>query len=331
MMRNLFLFMCLVLFGSQIRAQSIFNVTPGTEFFVKSGTTLSTGGLTITPSADFNLDGASLMKSATTSQHTANNHISRVYQFNNATASFSGSIHFKYEDSELNGLSEPGLRVNIHDGKSWQLITSNTNDDTNNYVVTDGISDVSLKEITLADVAAPLPLQWGLVSAYRISKDVKIEWNTKQEFNVNHFTLERSLDSRTWNTVIDNIPATNTAVAKQYVAIDNNYNAARLFYRLKQTDKDGKSMYSPIAAVASVKEASQILVYPNPVQTGFYIGNIAPEKISQVQLYNNSGAQVKTWSSSQSAYELNNIPTGIYHLRVQLKDGSSQYFKLNKQ
>ncbi len=204
------------------------------------------------PSADFTLNGVELTKNPTVTHATLNNYVSRVYNFSNTSASFSGTVQFFYSDGELNGLSEPSLTVNIHDGDSWLPVNSITNDVDNNYVITGAFVNRPLNELALGDDAfTTLPLQWGTISAYRQSSTVKIDWTTQQESNVSHFAIERTEDGRNWSLVADHISATNTLSEHYYSEPDNAAPSSRLFYRVKQTDIDGRATYSPVAMVAA--------------------------------------------------------------------------------
>lgn len=321
----------LLLVSCFVQAQDLFHVSPGTTFSIRSGTAFSAGGLTIIPSVNFDLGGASFKKASTTYQQPLNNYIARVYQFTTTTAPFSGSIYFQYDDAELKGLSETSLRVNIHDGNNWRDIVSQTNDAANNFVHSQAFTNRSLKEITLADAAAALPLTWGTVTANREVKQMKVAWNTNQEHGVSHFVVERSENSYGWKVVKDQIPATNSASPSSYSIIDDSYSSAKIYYRVKQVDTDGRSRYSAVATVPAMKDATSITVFPNPFQSAFYINHAASQQIKEVQLTNLSGALVKKWMTAQTHYQLDNLTPGIYHLRVQLQNGSQHIFTITKQ
>jgi hypothetical protein len=310
--------------------QNIITVAPGTDLSLSSGTTLSMGGLSVTPSAGFTLNGITLTRNASVTHPTSNTYVSRVYQFSGNTNPFTGTVRFYYQDAELNGLSESSLRVNIHDGTSWQAVNSSTNDAVNNYVETVALSTQVMSELALADVLFALPVKWGLVSAYRESRSVKIEWGTLQEENVSHFSVEKSPDATNWTTIAPVLPAHNTLSAQQYSMTDNEYNPLRLFYRIKQTDIDGRSSYSKVVAVEP-DGSSRMVVYPNPVTQVFYISNINPALVKQVRLFSSTGMLLRTWTVLQPSYNIQTVPRGIYQLQVLYTDGHSEHTKINKQ
>lgn len=330
-MRKIYLLFCLTLMRFIVEAQSQISIANGTNLYISPSTTFTTDGLSLIPDAGFTINGTNISQGITVSHFTANNYVSQVYKFSANSNPFTGTIRFHYNDIDLNGLPEAALRVTINDGSSWLSYNTASSDATNNFVVSTSLSNRILNEIILSDAFAILPLKWGSVTAQRQEHKVNIEWNTRQENNVNHFDVERSENGQTWSAIIASIISRNSGADQKYSAVDIKYNAARLYYRVKQTDIDGKFTYSPVVTVSEVNESSSFLIYPNPAQQKFYIGNIGAEKIRTVHLYNNNGALVKAWPEQQTAYPVSDLPAGIYHLQVQLKNGSSNYFKLNKQ
>ena len=190
-MKKLYLLLLAVFLLLNGMAQPIISVASGTNLVIKPGTPFSLDGLSITPSSGFTWSGLSVSRNATVSHATNNTYVSRVYHFSNNTNPFDGTIRFYYLQSELNGLNESALRVNIHNGTSWQAINSSTNDIVNNYVETIALSGQVINELTAADQLLPLPLSWGPIYAYRESRLVKIKWTTWMEENVSHFSVRK--------------------------------------------------------------------------------------------------------------------------------------------
>ncbi len=308
----------------------ILSVSPGTDLTIAAGTTLSADSLLITPSSAFTMNGLSISKSATAVHTLSEPYISKVYQFSSASNPFSGVIQFYYDDAELNGLDEPTLETKIYDGASWQDITSAVNDVNNNYVLTNQVNNVSLEELTLVNPSGSLPLLWGPVAAYRQNRQVKVEWTTLQENNISHFNVERSADTRNWSGVNSDIAAANLLTTQHYAATDNNYNPARLYYRIKETDRDARVSYSPVVSVAAEANAD-IILYPNPVIRTFKLGITGTAAIKALLLYNSNGVRVRTWYVLQNAYNIEDLPAGVYQLKIVTDNNNDKILPLNKQ
>src|SRR6187397_457092 len=134
------------LFFCNVHAQ-LLTVDPGASLTIQNGTQVHMDGLTLIPSADFILSNVILSRSATIIHTQVNPYISRVYQFSNTSNAFSGSIQINYTDGELNGLAEIDLTLNIHNGTNWSAYpASSTRDAINNYVLTNGLSGITLNE-----------------------------------------------------------------------------------------------------------------------------------------------------------------------------------------
>lgn len=314
---------------AMIRAQNALVVLPGTEVIFSANTVVSVDDLTMTPDADFIVSGFSLNKFTSTERPATNVAISRVYRFSKTIENFSGSIRIRYEDGELNGLLESGLRLNIHDGSAWHAYDNNINDEGANTVYTASLTNVQLKEITLADVASPLPLRWGPITASRVKRSVLITWVTYEQTDVSHFAVERSADARHWDLVKTGIPAAGLA-SRQYSVTDGNYHAGQLFYRVKGIDLDERYYYSPVRAVGPETTGSRFTLYPNPMQNSFQLSGENAENIREVQLFNAGGTLLKTWKGSQHSYQTASLPAGAYGVRILKKDNTMQLIQLTK-
>ena len=141
------------LYGSVLQAQ-ILSAGAGTDFSIGAGTTVSADSLELTPSALYSFSNNTISKSNTVSNSTSINYISKVYQFNATTASYSGALKIYYNNSQLNGLTASGLKLLIHNGTSWSLDNNSSSNTSSNVVVNTSVSGVALREIS-AGVCSP--------------------------------------------------------------------------------------------------------------------------------------------------------------------------------
>jgi hypothetical protein len=133
-------------------AQSGIFVSSGTNLFIGSGATVALDSLVLQPSVNFNITGLNRQYRNNTVVHALGKpYVGRVFHFSTTTAAFSGAVRIYYRDSELNGLPETALTLNVHNGTAWNAYASNViRNSTNNYVATTGLSSVRLNELTLA-------------------------------------------------------------------------------------------------------------------------------------------------------------------------------------
>jgi len=102
-----------------------------------------------------------------------------------------------------------------------------------------------------------LPIELLSFNAACIDDKVKINWSTASETNNHYFTIERSKDAVTWEavTTIPGAGTSNSTLAYSYT--DNNPYTGTSYYRLRQTDFNGKSQtFNPV--VVSCSEESLI-------------------------------------------------------------------------
>jgi hypothetical protein len=307
----------------------VFSIIPGTDVFFTGNTLISSDNLTLIPTSGLTLNGTILSRNTTLQHGSANPSISRVYRFSTAVANFSGSIQINYVDAELNGIMEPSLRLNIHNGTGWQSFANNTNDGTANTVLTGLISSITLNELALADVALTLPVQWKSASAYRIGQAVKISWKTENENNVSHFNVQRSVDTRDWINISGDVAATNK-LSQSYEKTDPDYQTRQIFYRIKQSGLNGKISYSEIMPVVGEINKNTVTLFPNPVTSKFYLtGNAS--LVTKIELYNASGSLIKRWKEFHNSYDIHEFPSGNYSIRISKKDELPQTIQISKQ
>lgn len=250
-----------------VDAQSGLSISSGT-LSINANTVFLVDGLVLQPTSSFTLSGPNSVTRTTTIAHTAPQpYISRVFQLAATTNSFSGSISIYYNDTELNGLSESGLTLNIHNGGGWSAFNSGvTRDGINNVVTTSGLANINLNELTLANVTTPLPLDWGPVTALRKEGGAHVQWQTYNEVATSHFVVERSLNGVQWTAVGLPVAARNQSGDQHYSLTDALITPAQTYYRIKQVDEDGRYSYSPVVTVKAIAATNHLTLYPNPTQ-----------------------------------------------------------------
>ena len=93
---------------------------------------------------------------------------------------------------------------------------------------------------------------------------VKINWSTASEFNNDYFTIERSYDGVNYDTigVVDAIG--NSTTLTNYTFEDRDITNTIQYYRLRQTDVDGKFKITDWVSVNIISLINDMSIYPNP-------------------------------------------------------------------
>jgi hypothetical protein len=90
----------------------------------------------------------------------------------------------------------------------------------------------------------PLPVE--IIDFYAENENGKtiINWITASEINNDYFVLYKSLDAENFNPISTIFGEGNSISLNYYSAIDEDYNAGAVYYKLKQVDFDGTATYS---------------------------------------------------------------------------------------
>jgi hypothetical protein len=120
-------------------------------------------------------------------------------------------------------------------------------------------------------IGAVLPVKFGSIKAYEKQNGIQLDWKVYTEYNVKGYQIERSADGRTYITV-GSLPALyNNTSDGDYGFFDANPLSGTSYYRIKNTDLDGKSAYSIVIRVNRNKTIHGLSLYPNPVVNGIVL------------------------------------------------------------
>lgn len=168
-----------------------------------------------------------------------------------------------------------------------------------------------------------LPIVLTSFAANSVDDKIKLEWTTATEVNNNYFTIERSGNGASFEKITTVKGAGNSRSSLYYYTFDNNPIFGNAYYRLKQTDYDGKFAYSDIISVAvnvsSSPKKCKFKVQPNPCsgQCNVYIAECDKSEVS-VALIDALGNEVYSKipiSKEQTSFSIdarNNLKPGVY-------------------
>ena len=112
----------------------------------------------------------------------------------------------------------------------------------------------------------PLPIELGSFSAICSEGKTQIAWTTVTETNNDYFEIERSADGRNFHVIAKIDGAGNSSMHIEYFELDQEPIEGISYYRLSQTDYDGKTEKFGIVPVKCLKPSeSAISLFPNPV------------------------------------------------------------------
>jgi dienelactone hydrolase len=153
---------------------------------------------------------------------------------------------------------------------------------------------------------------------------VTIGWTTAAEQNNAYFTIERSTDGESF-TAIGKVNGTNLATGSNYTFTDSRPVSGNNFYRLVQTDFDGRTKsYSILSTVIDFGLTSgKFTLFPNPASRSITVGFNHPDKDRLfVKIINTQGMVVQaTQYNKETGYWQQNInvdrlAAGQYFIQV---------------
>lgn len=159
--------------------------------------------------------------------------------------------------------------------------------------------------------------------------NAKLHWETINEFNSSHFTVERSLDGRSFVQVSKLMTAGNSQQRNVYQFAQPNLAPGTYYYRLRQVDRDGKEAMSKVV-VLKYEATASIQVYPNPVQYSLSVSIPAGMTQASWNIVSVDGRVVAAGQGSAEnmvrslQYKVPALKNGWYTIRVQSNLGAQQ-------
>ncbi|MFT3705933.1 MAG: FG-GAP-like repeat-containing protein [Agriterribacter sp.] len=153
------------------------------------------------------------------------------------------------------------------------------------------------------------------------NKTVKLDWQTASEKNNVLFTVERSSNAQQWQVVAKLKGAGNSSVPKSYQAFDDHPYTGISYYRLKQTDNDGKFVYSEIRKVNIAVAQVSLRIYPNPTQHTLTVEGDKNE-LSTIQCFNSSGQNVNglirisRTNDNRIVLDISKLSLGVFYIKT---------------
>lgn len=164
-----------------------------------------------------------------------------------------------------------------------------------------------------------LPVEWLDFTATAQKTGILLTWATANEYDNDHFILERSQNGRTFE-VAEYIKSKGDNTSEQhYQFLDTKANRGINYYRISQKDVNGKIDTYRIIEV-QFENAGELNIYPNPAVNDIVIDLPITAETVQVDIFDRTGKLVLTQATSADNGLLNmqvdGLPSGHYILVV---------------
>ena len=167
-------------------------------------------------------------------------------------------------------------------------------------------------QFAIATTDIPLPIELLSFDVEAVGRTVVVNWVTLTEKNNDYFTIERSVDGINFTPVGKVFSEGNSLNEVAYSFTDSKALSGVSYYRLTQTDFDGRSETFEIRAV-SVELGGFSNIYPNPTSGEVYVSS-AKNDIKSISIYSLLGDLVltKTLNGENTKLDVSNLASGVY-------------------
>lgn len=171
----------------------------------------------------------------------------------------------------------------------------------------------------------PLPVALISFDANCSEENTLLTWTTASETNNDYFTVEKSSNGIDFKEIGRITGNGNSNSIIDYYWTDSSPKVGAVYYRLKQTDFDGKFEYHNTITTACFKK-SKIVISPNPFKTDFMV--TLPEEWDlpiHVQVIDYLGRSVKSMRVAQETPFMNislteSLTMGTYFIKISNED-----------
>lgn len=181
---------------------------------------------------------------------------------------------------------------------------------------------ISISGLTATSTVGCVVLPVQLSSFTGACKEGKkhFSWTTLSELNSSAFILEGSADGESYESLVEVPAAGTTNFENNYSVIITDAENKFKYFRLKQTDTDGRYEYSN-SIMTDCDDVGTIAIFPNPFQDEITVqfSDVSEEEI-YFSLYDISGAKIseehRVIQQAEEKINLSTLPKGVYYLFI---------------
>jgi pectin methylesterase-like acyl-CoA thioesterase len=184
------------------------------------------------------------------------------------------------------------------------------------------IKDVFFKGLAIAAI----PISLTAFSGEKSGNGNRLKWATASETNNAFFAIERSENGVDFQNIGQVKGAGTTGTPQYYGYFDANPTPFVNYYRLKQTDFDGKSTYSKTIAINNgLTKTTTLKIYPTLISDNLTV-DIQSDAVGDLRINDAFGKTVYTKSGVSKGASTVNIntsvlPNGVYFLSFDTVNG----------
>jgi hypothetical protein len=223
----------------------------------------------------------------------------------------SGGLLGRYTgDGTTIGGRAPAQNINFLNGDLAEIIVFNR---VLNSVEISDVSSYLVSKYGLINNCA-LPVKLKSFDARVVNSTVRLNWKAAEEYNLDRYEVQRSIDGTTWKK-IGEVRSLNNGTPADYSFVDPVPLDGWNFFRLAEVNYDGSIEFSSVRKVLFNHQA-QMQIFPNPVTNTFTMFGNFSDRL-KISIYNSLGVEVKRISCfANQEVPVTDLPKGVYRLKL---------------
>ncbi|WP_159469788.1 Ig-like domain-containing protein [Dyadobacter sp. 3J3] len=197
------------------------------------------------------------------------------------------------------------------------------------YTVKD-VNGLTSNPATITINATPLPVTLTVFKVTKEGKVAKLNWETTEETNSDHFEIQHSISGKDWNKIGTVDSHGDSKVKNVYTFTDVNPANGENLYRLKMVDRDATYAYSRIQSIKfDGLNSAAVSVYPNPSSDKVFIQDMDLAQVKQVSIVDMNGrALFSSDKVSADGINVSKFNPGTYILHITNVNGTVSNHKI---
>ncbi|MFK7923114.1 MAG: BspA family leucine-rich repeat surface protein, partial [Bacteroidia bacterium] len=177
-----------------------------------------------------------------------------------------------------------------------------------------------------------LPVEWLSFVGIQNQTGTILNWQTQNEINNDYFVIERSENKDNWQSIAQVKAAGSSPEMQTYQYEDKEPLVAQTYYRLRQVDLNGDFSFSNVIELSSATNVPSVSVFPNPMQDVLEI-NLRDNNGATASLLDMNGRVLlqQKISTNYHLLSVQELPAGVYHLRLTNENGWEEIIPLVKE
>ncbi|TAD92596.1 MAG: T9SS C-terminal target domain-containing protein [Bacteroidetes bacterium] len=242
-------------------------------------------------------------------------------------------------NTELRLASVPNGGSSTIAGLNWEILgTNRANLTALTYGPNSSNSALGYEGYSFVPLSVTLPVKFLSFYALKTGDDAKLNWTVENDEDNASFDIERSTDGRSYTRFATVKAFENGKSVNTYNGNDSRLsglNAKTIYYRIKQLDKSGTAIYSPIRTL-NVGSTGSASLFPNPARSITKLVVDAPSNgKGSIVLRDATGKQAMMVNTNfvkginQLDLNVSALASGEYNVTI-IGEGLTQTLKMSK-